>query len=185
MSAGNVRERLRAAAKDGSDSCSMRMRRVGVTVRPGGLLARTGGAGDGKRVGRPGATAATAPERTPTCWPTGRAPDSSEAAELFEIHGRCRAETRRRRVLLPVTPVRAAEDVHAVSRTSSSARLPSWRPSWGSSEGDDGFAMALSEACQNIVEHAGTGGWVGGAGVPLAPQACKAGGRDRGGGPRV
>jgi hypothetical protein len=23
-----------------------------------------------------------------------------------------------------------------------------------------GFAMALSEACQNIVEHAGTGGWV-------------------------
>src|SRR5258705_12160480 len=23
-----------------------------------------------------------------------------------------------------------------------------------------GFAMALSESCQNIVEHAGTGGWV-------------------------
>jgi anti-sigma regulatory factor (Ser/Thr protein kinase) len=86
-----------------------------------------------------------------------------EAGALFEIHGRV-PKTRpadQSDVLLPVTPVRAAEDVHAVVsriQTRASAIL-------ASELGLDpkatmGFAMALSEACQNIVEHAGTSGWV-------------------------
>lgn len=85
------------------------------------------------------------------------------AADLFEVHGKVprikpAAESD---VLLPVTAVRAAEDVHevvSVIQQRASAIL-------ASELGLDpkatmGFAMALSEACQNIVEHAGTGGWV-------------------------
>jgi len=64
-------------------------------------------------------------------------------------------------VLLPVTPVRAAEDVHAVVsniQQRASAILASELRL--DPKATMGFAMALSEACQNIVEHAGTGGWV-------------------------
>jgi hypothetical protein len=96
-----------------------------------------------------------------TYW--ARAGFFREAAELFEVHGKVprvkpAAESD---VLLPVTAVRAAEDVHevvSVIQQRASAIL-------ASELGLDpkatmGFAMALSEACQNIVEHAGTGGWV-------------------------
>jgi anti-sigma regulatory factor (Ser/Thr protein kinase) len=64
-------------------------------------------------------------------------------------------------VLLPVTSVRAAEDVHAVVskiQQRASAILASELSL--DPKATMGFAMALSEACQNIVEHAGTGGWV-------------------------
>jgi anti-sigma regulatory factor (Ser/Thr protein kinase) len=86
-----------------------------------------------------------------------------EAGDLFEVHGKV-PKTKpavESDVLLPVTPVRAAEDVHAVVSTiqqrasailSSELRLDP--------KATMGFAMALSESCQNIVEHAGTGGWV-------------------------
>ena len=85
------------------------------------------------------------------------------AGDLFEIHGKLPRvkPASESDVLLPVTAVRAAEDVHevvSVIQQRASAIL-------ASELGLDpkatmGFAMALSEACQNIVEHAGTGGWV-------------------------
>jgi hypothetical protein len=105
-------------------------------------------------------TAPTAPE-VQSYW--ARAGFFAAAKDLFEIHGHVprvkpAADSE---VLLPVTAVRAADDVHEVV-----GRIQQRATAILSSElGIDpkatmGFAMALSEACQNIVEHAGTGGWV-------------------------
>ncbi|HEX4599817.1 MAG TPA: ATP-binding protein [Gemmatimonadales bacterium] len=86
-----------------------------------------------------------------------------EAAELFEIHGRVpkpKAEDESD-VLVPVTAVRAAEDVHAVvSKLQQRASAILASELGLDPKATMGFAMALSEACQNIVEHAGTSGWV-------------------------
>lgn len=86
-----------------------------------------------------------------------------EAADLFEIHGkvpRVKAQEESD-VLLPVTPVRAAEDVHdVVSKIQQRASAILASELGLDPKATMGFAMALSEACQNIVEHAGTGGWV-------------------------
>jgi hypothetical protein len=87
----------------------------------------------------------------------------AHAADLFEIHGsvpRVKANPERN-VLLEVTPVTVADDVHTVV-----GKLQERSATILTSELDldpkasMGFGMALSEACQNIVEHAGTGGWV-------------------------
>jgi anti-sigma regulatory factor (Ser/Thr protein kinase) len=86
-----------------------------------------------------------------------------EAAELFEIHGKVpRGKAQQESdMLLPVTAVRAAEDVHAVvSRIQERASAILASELGLDPKATMGFAMALSEACQNIVEHAGTGGWV-------------------------
>ena len=86
-----------------------------------------------------------------------------EAAELFEIHGRVPRgkPAEESDVLLPVTPVRAAEDVHdVVSKIQQRASAILASELQLDPKATMGFAMALSEACQNIVEHAGTGGWV-------------------------
>ena len=86
-----------------------------------------------------------------------------EAAELFEIHGRIPKGKPQDEsdVLLPVTPVRAAEDVHeVVSKIQQRASAILASELQLDPKATMGFAMALSEACQNIVEHAGTGGWV-------------------------
>jgi len=85
------------------------------------------------------------------------------AEELFEIHGRVprgkpAADSD---VLLPVTAVRAAEDVHEVVGHIQQRATAILSGELGiDPKATMGFAMALSEACQNIVEHAGTGGWV-------------------------
>ncbi len=85
------------------------------------------------------------------------------AAELFEIHGRI-PRTRPEEhsdVLLEVTPVRASEDVHSVvGRIQTGAARIIHGELGLEAKATMGFAMALSEACQNIVEHAGTSGWV-------------------------
>ena len=86
-----------------------------------------------------------------------------EAAPLFEIHGKLPKgrPADESDVLLPVTPVRAAEDVHeVVSRIQQRASAILASELGLDPKATMGFAMALSEACQNIVEHAGTGGWV-------------------------
>jgi hypothetical protein len=103
-----------------------------------------------------------------------------EAADLFEVHGKVpkvkvAVESE---VLLPVTPVRAAEDVHAVVSTIQQRASAILSSELGlDPKATMGFAMALSESCQNIVEHAGTGGWV-------AVQAGAPRGGDRGRGRR-
>jgi anti-sigma regulatory factor (Ser/Thr protein kinase) len=81
----------------------------------------------------------------------------------FEIHGKAprvapRAESD---VLLEVTPVRGADDVHdVVGHIQDRAAAILTRELGLEAAATMGFGMALSEACQNIVEHAGTGGWV-------------------------
>jgi len=60
-----------------------------------------------------------------------------------------------------VTPVRASEDVHAVVGKIQAGAARILTHELGiDAKATMGFAMALSEACQNIVEHAGTSGWV-------------------------
>jgi anti-sigma regulatory factor (Ser/Thr protein kinase) len=124
-----------------------------------GLLAAGQAAGRG-RSERPLLTAPTNPDVL-RYW--GRIGFFQEAAELFEIHGRYpKAKPQPESdVLLPVTPVRAAEDVHeVVSRIQQRASAILTSETGLDPKATMGFAMALSEACQNIVEHAGTGGWV-------------------------
>ncbi len=84
-------------------------------------------------------------------------------AELAELHGKVpklKPDTHSD-VLLDVTPVRASEDVHAVVGKIQEGAARILHGELGlEAKATMGFAMALSEACQNIVEHAGTGGWV-------------------------
>ncbi len=84
------------------------------------------------------------------------------AAQLFEIHGKVpRAAAGPSDTLLDVTPIHAMEDVHdVVGRVAEpAARILSEQLGIGVNE-TMRFGMALSEACQNIVEHSGTSGWV-------------------------
>jgi anti-sigma regulatory factor (Ser/Thr protein kinase) len=85
------------------------------------------------------------------------------AATLFELHGKVprRQPDEASDVLLPITPVRASEDVHAVvGRIQESAARILTNELHLEARATMRFSMALSEACQNVVEHAGTGGWV-------------------------
>jgi anti-sigma regulatory factor (Ser/Thr protein kinase) len=123
--------------------------------------AGAGGAGGGEeRAEKPLLTVPTKGEVL-SYW--ARAGFFREAADLFEIHGKVPKSKphEESETLLPVTPVRAAEDVHAVVgkfQQRASAILASELAL--DPKATMGFAMALSEACQNIVEHAGTSGWV-------------------------
>jgi hypothetical protein len=85
------------------------------------------------------------------------------APELFELHGRVprRRPDEASDVLIPVTPVRAAEDVHSLvgglgDRVSDMLTTELHLEARVTPR----FGMSLSEVCQNVVEHAGTGGWV-------------------------
>ncbi len=85
------------------------------------------------------------------------------AADLFEIHGKVpRVPTNEDSdQLLDITPVGASEDVHqVVGRIQERAARMLSHELGLEAKATMGFAMALSEACQNIVEHAGTSGWV-------------------------
>ena len=86
------------------------------------------------------------------------------AAELFELHGKLPRPHRGARhsdTLLEITPVRASEDVHDVVGGIQEGAQRILTGELGlEAKATMGFAMALSESCQNIVEHAGTGGWV-------------------------
>jgi anti-sigma regulatory factor (Ser/Thr protein kinase) len=85
------------------------------------------------------------------------------AAELFELHGKVPRSTTTgpSDVLLDVTPVRASEDVHSVVDKISEGASRILHGELGlEMKATLRFSMALSEACQNIVEHAGTSGWV-------------------------
>jgi hypothetical protein len=64
-------------------------------------------------------------------------------------------------VLLEVTPVARNEDVHAiVGRIQEKATQILTQKLDLEPRATMGFAMTLSEACSNIIEHAGRGGWV-------------------------
>jgi hypothetical protein len=100
-------------------------------------------------------------EETKSYW--ARSGFFHAAAECFELVGRVSKKPFETPsdVLLPVTPVRAAEDVHhVVGRIQEKAQRILFTELNLAPKATMGFAMTLSEACQNIVEHAGTGGWV-------------------------
>jgi len=86
------------------------------------------------------------------------------AADLFELHGKLPRPHRGGRqadTLLEITPVRASEDVQDVVGGIQEGAQRILTGDLGlEAKATMGFAMALSESCQNIVEHAGTGGWV-------------------------
>ena len=86
-----------------------------------------------------------------------------QADAYFELHGKAPKLTPRGEsdVLLELTPVRGADDVHeVVNHIQERAAAILTHELKLEAAATMGFGMALSEACQNIVEHAGTGGWV-------------------------
>jgi anti-sigma regulatory factor (Ser/Thr protein kinase) len=85
------------------------------------------------------------------------------AEDLYEIQGTVpRARTPRESdVLLEITPIVKSDDVHTVvERIKDKATQILTNKLHLISRATMGFTMTLSEACQNIVEHAGRGGWV-------------------------
>lgn len=85
------------------------------------------------------------------------------AEELFELHGstpRSRASAESN-VLLEITPVSKSADVHeVVDRIQQRAQNILARELNIDAQATVRFVMTLSEVCQNVVEHAGRGGWV-------------------------
>jgi anti-sigma regulatory factor (Ser/Thr protein kinase) len=85
------------------------------------------------------------------------------AEELFEIHGslpRTRPASESN-VLLEITPVAKSGDVHeVVDRIQERAQQILARELNIDAQASVRFIMTLSEVCQNVVEHAGRGGWV-------------------------
>ena len=100
-------------------------------------------------------------EETGSYW--ARTGFFAHAAELFELHGhvprpRGSGESD---VLLEITPIGKSEDVHdVVGRIQQKSQAILVKELNIDVKATMGFAMTLSEACQNIVEHAGRGGWV-------------------------
>ncbi len=85
------------------------------------------------------------------------------AAELYEVHGsvpRAR-EAHESDVLLEITPITKSDDVHGVVGRIQQKAADILHGQLNLETAVTGsFGMALSESCQNIVEHAGLGGWV-------------------------
>ena len=85
------------------------------------------------------------------------------ANDLFEIVGTAPKQrpAGESDVLLEITPITKSDDVHEiVGRIQQKAQHILTRELNLDAKATMGFAMTLSEACQNIVEHAGRGGWV-------------------------
>jgi hypothetical protein len=100
-------------------------------------------------------------EETASYW--ARAGFFKHAEELFELNGSVpRARGGESSVLLEITPVVKSEDVHeVVGRIQQQAQKILTTELHFDAKATVGFAMTLSEICQNIIEHAGRGGWVG------------------------
>jgi anti-sigma regulatory factor (Ser/Thr protein kinase) len=84
------------------------------------------------------------------------------AEQLYDLHGHVPKKSGGdSNVLLEITPVNRSEDVHeVVGRIQQKAQQILSHELHIDAKATVGFAMTLSEVCQNIVEHAGRGGWV-------------------------
>lgn len=104
------------------------------------------------------------PEADDTASYWARAGFYRHASELFEMHGRVprtREAPAESNVLLEITEVARSDDVHTVvERIQSRAQAILVHELHLDPQATMRFAMTLSEVCQNIVEHAGQGGWV-------------------------
>ncbi len=103
------------------------------------------------------------PEHADTVSYWSRAGFFRHAAELYELHGhvpRAR-EAHESDVLLEITPIVQTDDVHGVVGRIQQKAGEILHGQLGLDTAVTGrFSMTLSESCQNIVEHAGQGGWV-------------------------
>jgi anti-sigma regulatory factor (Ser/Thr protein kinase) len=104
-----------------------------------------------------------APEAEDTASYWARTGFFKHADELYDLHGAVpKARGGESSVLLEITPVVKSEDVHdVVGRIQQKAQQILSKELNIDAKATVGFAMTLSEVCQNIVEHAGRGGWVG------------------------
>jgi hypothetical protein len=112
------------------------------------------------RVERP-ALAVPEFEETASYW--RRAAFFHYAEGLYELRGTYpkRKETGESSVLLEITPIAGSDDVHGVvGRVQEGAQRILQNELQLESKAILGFTMTLSEICQNIIEHAGQGGWV-------------------------
>lgn len=85
------------------------------------------------------------------------------AEDFFDLTGIVpkRAGSGESPVLLELTPVSKSEDVHdVVGRIQEKAQQIIAKELSLDAKAIVGFTMTLSEVCQNIIEHAGLGGWV-------------------------
>ncbi len=105
----------------------------------------------------------TVPEHPDTASYWARTGFFRHAADLFDLHGHVprQREGHDSDVLLEITSVSQSDDVHAVvGRIQQKAAEILHGQLHLETAATMGFGMTLSEACQNIVEHAGCGGWV-------------------------
>jgi anti-sigma regulatory factor (Ser/Thr protein kinase) len=111
---------------------------------------------------RPEQPALYVPEADEAASYWARAGFYRHAAELFDLHGSVpRSRVGDSDVMLELTPITRSEDVHeVVGRIQGKAHAILFNELNLDAKATMGFAMTLSEACQNIVEHAGRGGWV-------------------------
>lgn len=104
------------------------------------------------------------PEADDTASYWARAGFYRHASEIYEMHGRVprtREAPTESNVLLEITEVARSDDVHTVvERIQSRAQAILVHELNLDPQATMRFAMTLSEVCQNIVEHAGQGGWV-------------------------
>ena len=102
------------------------------------------------------------PEQDETASYWARAGFFKHAEGLFEMHGHVpRTRQTESNVLLEMTPITGSADVHeVVGRIQQKATQILTHELGIDAKATVGFAMTLSEVCQNIVEHAGCGGWV-------------------------
>jgi len=85
------------------------------------------------------------------------------AEDFFELTGIVprRSGQKDSQVLLELTPISKTEDVHeVVGRIQQKAQQIIANELGIDTKAIVGFSMTLSEVCQNIIEHAGLGGWV-------------------------
>ena len=101
-------------------------------------------------------------EDTASYW--SRAGFYRHASEIYEMHGkvpRTREALAESNVLLEITEVSRSDDVHTVvEKIQARAQAILVHELNLDPQAVMRFAMTLSEVCQNIVEHAGQGGWV-------------------------
>ncbi len=104
----------------------------------------------------------TAPDAEETASYWARTGFFRHADQLYDLHGAVpKAKGGESSVLLEITSVAKSEDVHeVVGRIQQKAQQILSKELNIDAKATVGFAMTLSEVCQNIVEHAGRGGWV-------------------------
>jgi hypothetical protein len=103
------------------------------------------------------------PELDDTVSYWARAAFFQHAETLYDLHGNYpkRRSESESSVLLEITPIGKSDDVHeVVGRIQQKAQQIIAHELKLDPKATIGFAMTLSEVCQNIIEHAGRGGWV-------------------------